>query len=69
MCNFFDWDRDDPERGEAHDDFKTALVQQFNSLYGTELDDIESWRGLCLTLDILPLPDDITEAKKVNSLV
>ncbi len=39
---FFDWDRDDPEREEAYDGFKTALVQQFNSLYRTEVNDIES---------------------------
>ena len=66
MCDFFDWDRDDPERKEAHEDFKTAMVQQFNSLYGTEIDDIKSWRGLSLALDIFPLPDDISRAKKVN---
>jgi len=65
LCDFFDWDRDDPEREEAYASFKIALVQQFNSLYGTEVDDIESWRGLSLALDIVPLPDDLREAKKV----
>ena len=59
MCDFFDWDRRDPERAEAHDGFKTALVQQFNSLYGTEVDDMESWRGLSLALDISPLPENL----------
>ena len=58
MCDLFDRDRDGPEREEAHESFKTAMVQQFNSLYGTEVEDIESWRGLSLALDILPLPDD-----------
>lgn len=67
MCNFFDWANNEPERKEAHDNFKTALVQQFNSLYGTEVDDIKSWRGLCLALDIFPLPDDPNEAKEVVS--
>jgi len=66
MCDFFDWDRNDPERAEAHDGFKTALVQQFNSLYGTEVDDIESWRGLSLALDIVPLPNNLKEAKEVS---
>jgi hypothetical protein len=66
LCDFLDWDRDDPEREEAHDNFKTALVQQFNNLYGTEVDDIESWRGLSLAMDIVPLPDDLNEAKKVS---
>ena len=66
LCDFFHWDRDDPDREEAHDSFKAALVQQFNSLYGTEADDIESWRGLSLALDIVPLPDDLSEVKKVS---
>ena len=66
MCNFFRWDREDPEREAAHDGFKTALVRQFNSLYGTEVDDIESWRGLSLALEIYPLPDDLKKAKKVR---
>ena len=69
MCDFFDWDRDDLGREEAHDDFKTALVQQFNSLFGTEVDDIESWRGICVALGISPLPDDLNEAKKVFSRI
>jgi len=51
MCDHFDWYRHDRERAEAHEDFKTALVQQFNTLYGTEVDDIAAWRGLCLALE------------------
>lgn len=66
MCDFFDWDHRDPERAEAHDGFKTALVQQFNSLYGTEVDDMGSWRGLSLALDISPLPKNLKEAKEVS---
>ena len=66
MCDFFDWDRDDLERAEAHDEFKTALVKQFNTLYGTEVDSIESWRGLSVALGIWPLPENVNEAKKVS---
>ncbi len=66
MCDFFEWNRDDPEREEAHDNFKTAMVQQFNGLYGTEIDDIESWRGLALAVDIFPPPEEINRAKKVS---
>jgi len=65
MCDHFDWDRHDPERADAHDDFKTALVQQFNTLYGTEVDDIATWRGLCLALDVFPVPDDLDDVREV----
>ena len=65
MCDYFNWDRDDIERSDAHDAFKTALVHQFNSFYGTDVNDIESWRGLCLALDLEPLPENASEAKEV----
>jgi hypothetical protein len=66
MCDFFDWDRDDPERDDAHKNFKITLVQQFNSLYGIEVDDIKSWQGLCLALDIFPISDNVGKAKEVG---
>ncbi|KAK3045919.1 hypothetical protein LTR09_012549 [Extremus antarcticus] len=43
MCDFFGWERDDDERRYAHDGFKTALVRQFNAIYGTDASDIKSW--------------------------
>jgi len=64
LCGFFEWDRDDPEQKQAHEDFKTALVHQFNSIYGTNVNDMESWRKLCLALEISPLPNDVVEARK-----
>ena len=64
MCDFFDWHREDSDRQDAHKAFKTALVKQFNALYGTEVDDIESWRGLCRALNIFPLPEKAGEARK-----
>lgn len=66
MCDTFDWNREDPERQQAHDDFKIALVQQFNTLYGTEVEDIHAWRGLCLALEIFPLPEDVNKSKEVR---
>ena len=66
MCDLFDWDRDNSEREEIHDSFKTALMLQFNSLYGTEVDNLQSWRELSLALEIFPLPENLEKAKKVN---
>ncbi|KAI9669194.1 MAG: hypothetical protein M1817_004736 [Caeruleum heppii] len=65
MCDFFLWDRDDFERQIAHDGFKTALVKQFNSLYGTDVDNIKSWQGLCLALEAYPPPEDVHKAKEM----
>jgi hypothetical protein len=66
MCDFFGWDGDDPERQDAREDFKTALVHQFNSIYGKDVHDLEPWRRLCLTLEISPIPDNVKDAQKVR---
>ena len=47
MCDQFQWEKDNRERKEAHDDFKNALVQQFNAVYGTDDTRLETWQGLC----------------------
>ncbi|KAF4571154.1 hypothetical protein EYR36_008482 [Pleurotus pulmonarius] len=63
LCDFYSWDRDDPERKEAHEAFKDALVKEFNDIYGTDENDIESWHKICTVLDIDPLPGTLQEAR------
>lgn len=65
MCDFFAWDRDDAERHEARQAFRDAMVIQFNSLYGTDISDIENWHKLCIAVCIEPLPTTIAECKEV----
>lgn len=66
MCDFFGWGRDDPDRKDAHEEFRTAMVQEFNSLYGKDIDDLSAWQNLCKTVRILPVPDDIDTCRKVG---
>lgn len=65
MCDTFGWKRRNRKRRAARENFMAALVQQFNALYGNEVDNLQSWQGLCRALDILPPPDSLTGAKKV----
>ena len=67
MCDYFEWDHGDQEREEAYKAFKDALVLEFNDLYGRDVDDIESWRGLCVALE-WPVPKTLSAAKEVRSL-
>ena len=67
MCDYFRWDRDNRERKDAHDDFKTALVQQFNTVYGTDDTILETWQGLCRALNVAPPPTSAAEAKVVRT--
>ena len=65
MCHYFGWDREDEERVEAYDALKIAMVQEFNTLYGTDVDDIDSWHKLCLALDISP-PKSLQACREVR---
>lgn len=61
MCRSLDED----DREEARKGFKDALVQEFNMMYGTDVNDIGSWQGLCHVLGIAPVPDKLNECREV----
>ena len=56
MCEEFGWDMEDYEMREAKREFKAAMVREFNGLYGTNGEDLESWQKLCRILNIEPVP-------------
>lgn len=66
MCDFFGWNRNDPDRKDAHEELRGAMVQEFNSLYGEDIDDLLLWQELCKAVRILPIPDDIGTCRKVR---
>ncbi|KAI9567947.1 hypothetical protein HD554DRAFT_2314600 [Boletus coccyginus] len=59
LCDESGWDRDDPERKEAHQKFKDALVRQFNFAYGTDVNSLANWQNLCHVVRIDPVPDGL----------
>lgn len=66
MCDDFEWDSDDYEMREARRTFKSAMVQQFNNLYGTDEEDLNSWQNLCHILNIKPVPEGLKECREVS---
>ena len=66
MCNTFGWDSNDYEMREARRKFKSAMVQQFNILYGTDVEDLNSWKNLCGILNIVPVPADLKKCREVS---
>ncbi|KDQ53381.1 hypothetical protein JAAARDRAFT_434156 [Jaapia argillacea MUCL 33604] len=64
MCREYRWGRYDPKKDEAHDLFKDALTQQFNAIYGTDVNDINSWRNLCQVLLISPIPEGLKACRQ-----
>ncbi|KAG2338291.1 hypothetical protein BDR05DRAFT_969366 [Suillus weaverae] len=59
-----DVDRDDKEREQASRDFKDALFQQFNEIYGTDVNNLTSWRTLCQIVHISPIPDTLESCRE-----
>ena len=64
MSDSFDWDSDDEE--DPKREFKAAMVKQFNDIYGTDSDSLESWQKLCHVLNIEPVPRRLTECREVG---
>lgn len=66
MCRQFDWDSEDEEREAAYQAFRTALTQQFNDFYGTEVNDVVAWQNLCRRIEVDPIPEDLQECRNVR---
>lgn len=70
MCDFFDWgknSRDEypAERLQAQEDFRRAMVENFNDHFGTDVDDQQAWEHMCVVLGIEPLPGSMNAMKAV----
>ncbi|KAI0751376.1 hypothetical protein C8Q80DRAFT_1097917 [Daedaleopsis nitida] len=65
MCNQFNWDREHPEREQARYRLQDAMVLQFNNMYGTSVNDLKAWQGLCRALEIDPVPDKLKKCQKL----
>ncbi|KAG5652140.1 hypothetical protein H0H81_006159 [Sphagnurus paluster] len=44
--------------------FKDTLVQAFNTIYGTDENDLASWQNLCSILHIAPMPEGLTACRE-----
>ncbi len=67
MCDFFGWRRDDARRKAAHTRFKDAMVLDFNSFYGTDVNALQSWQLLCRAVNVVPLPEDIAACREAST--
>jgi hypothetical protein len=66
MCDFFGWKHSKCERENARGELKDAMTLQFNSIYGTDEDDLGSWQNLCRVLGIHPVPEGLHECRDVR---
>ena len=69
LCGVLDLDPDDKESPQVkavRRGLKDAMVLQFNSIYGTDVEGVTSWQSLCRVLGISPVPTTLDECKKVG---
>jgi len=71
MCDQFQWKkRPDnacpPVRKEAWEKFRVAMVVEFNSRFGTDAEDVFSWKGICEFLQMNPMPSGVESMRKVG---
>jgi hypothetical protein len=69
MVDLFRWSKEkkDEEKDEAHKKLRDALIKQFNSRYGTDVEDIKNWQLLSRVLEISPVSEDLYECRHVCS--
>ena len=60
------WEKGSDEYMTERRTLQIALVLQFNQIYGESETDIEGWRMLCTSMRIDPIPETVTECKKVS---
>ncbi|KAG8769065.1 hypothetical protein FRC12_005187 [Ceratobasidium sp. 428] len=66
MCEFFDWRRGMAEMEKARTKIRDALTHQFNSVYGTDENDLFAWQNLCRVLELPEVPDDLFRCRLVK---
>ncbi len=69
LCDENGWERDDDEREVAREGFHNALTMQFNDNYGTDVNDLATWRALCSRLRMNPAPESLHACREVWKIV
>ena len=59
------WADNSPGLEQARTGFRAALVLEFNAGYGTDITDINAWHSLCTVLRVDPLPDSVSQCRKI----
>jgi hypothetical protein len=67
LCKEYHWKRDSAEKIDARRDFEVAIKKEFDSLYGSDENDINNWYKLCHVLRIDPVPDTLKECRVVSA--
>ncbi|QRV85706.1 hypothetical protein RhiJN_13724 [Ceratobasidium sp. AG-Ba] len=65
MSQAFKWKREDPEMQEAQQQLRIALTEDFNRIYGKDVNSLVNWQSLCRVLQLSDIPDDLSSCRQV----
>ena len=70
MCDEFGWSKNadgsvPPEREQTWKDFRVAMVNTFNTVFGTDANDPAAWERICVYLGTNPLPEGLESLRQV----
>lgn len=66
LCIFYGWELDSDNFRRVVQGAQDAIAKTFNTIYGTDVNSLDSWHNLCRMLYIDPLPKDIMTCKQVR---
>lgn len=66
LLEHYGWSEKAHARRKALKRFRTALTVEFNTRFGTDHKDLEAWQNLCVVLGLEPVPESITQCRKVR---
>lgn len=66
MANRLHWNKD--ERQTRREELRDALALQFNVYYGSRVDDVDAWKGMCAVLGIEDIPEDLKSCRAVRQV-
>jgi hypothetical protein len=58
------WDH--KEHNEADDLLKSALINDFNRIYGVDANSLIGWQALCQAVRVDPIPSTLEDCRKVR---
>ncbi|KNZ77607.1 hypothetical protein J132_04974 [Termitomyces sp. J132] len=62
LARYLQWDKE--EKAAEKQAFKDVLVKTFNVTYGTDENSLESWKALCRSLRITPVPEKLKACRE-----
>jgi hypothetical protein len=66
LRDYFGWEPQSEQLRREADDLRSAIVHEFNHIYGTDENDLVAWQTLCREVRVSPIPSTIPDCRRVS---